>query len=163
VQAPADSPCIAVVGMGNLLMTDDGVGVHALRRLQQECPGEPVCWVDGGSDAWGALHAAQGCRALLLLEAVRGGGAPGTVYRFSVGELRAQQAPSLHQVSLTHLIALREAFGEEFEAVRVVGMEPARIECGIGLSEACSRALPQMIEAARSEIADLKSLYQDLA
>jgi len=159
VEARADSPRIAVIGMGNLLMTDDGVGVHALHRLQEGCSNETVRWVDGGTDAWGALHAAQGCRALLILDAVRGRHPPGTVYRLSLDELRARtQALSLHEVSLVHAIGLQDALGEGFDAVRIVGMEPERIEWGIGLSEACSRAMPQMLEAARSEIGELKEV-----
>jgi len=151
---------IAVIGMGSLLMQDDGVGIHALRALEDAgAADEAVALVDGGTDAWSALWAARGARHLVLLDAVRGGGEPGRVYRFALDEAKvAQDWTSLHDVSVADLVRLRTGEDEEFESVIVIGMEPARIEPGTELSAVCREALPAMVQAARDEIEGLKHI-----
>ena len=150
--------CVAVVGMGNLLMQDDGAGVHALQALRERMANEDgVELIDGGTNAWGALWAARDCRHLLLLDAVRAGGKPGDVYRFPLGDAEAPQGSvSLHDVSLAHLVGLEQMMGNRFETVTVLGMEPSRIEPAIGLSEACQRGLEELVRLAQSEIRKVK-------
>jgi len=149
---------VAVVGMGNLLMGDDGVGIHALRRLREECAEPGVSWIDGGTDAWGALWQASGHEHLVLLDAVRGGGPPGTVYRLSLAELDAHGARlSLHEATLVDLIRLEDVLDKPFASVRVVGMEPAGVKPGLELSGPCRRGLSELLKAAVSEIRRLKS------
>ena len=156
-----DRYSIAVVGMGNLLMADEGVGVHALRCLEGACDSEEVRWIDGGTDAWGAVMAARGCRHLVLVDAVQGGALPGTLYRLGLDELeRAQGGLSLHEISLPQLVELETALGYSFESVVILGMEPAAIDFGIGLSDECSKALPALVQAVNEEIRKLSSRKQ---
>lgn len=158
MDAPGGRNGIAVIGMGNLLMGDDGAGIHALQRLRQECREEGVSWIDGGTDAWGALWQASGHHHLLLLDAVRGGGPPGTVYRLSLAELDARRARlSLHEATLVDLIRLEGVLDRPFASVRVVGMEPAGVEPGVELSRPCREALSELVRAALSEIRQLKT------
>lgn len=152
MDADGRTDSIAVVGMGNLLMQDDGVGIHVLEALRQEAK-DGVELIDGGTDAWAALWEARRCCHLLVLDAVRGGGEPGTVYRLDLDGVEAPGAKwSLHDVNLVHAIGLDEALGGRFETVTVLGMEPGQVEPGIGLSEPCRRALPRLVRAALSEV-----------
>jgi len=153
---------VAVVGIGNLLMMDDGVGIHALRRLERQCRDDgAVSLVDGGTNAWGALWQARDCDRLILLDAVRGGRAPGTVYRFGLdGAEPAEVGMSLHDVSLPHLVRLESALTGGFESAEVVGMEPGRVEPAIGLSEPCMNALPALVRAAQERIREVMNRDQ---
>jgi hydrogenase maturation protease len=153
----ADRPDIAVIGMGNLLMRDDGVGVHALQELEKgESLPEGVVTVDGGTDPWGSLAATESCRRLVLLDAVKGPAEPGSIYRVPVGKLKKKEGKSsLHEIDLTHLLELKRVTGEPCDSAVVIGMEPESIEPGTELSEPCRRALPGMLEAVRKEIQHL--------
>jgi hydrogenase maturation protease len=148
--------------MGNLLMKDDGVGIHALRELERQWEGDGVEWIDGGTDAWGAMWRARNCRWALVLDAIRSGGQPGSVHCLSLDALE-EDAPgvSLHDVSLAGLIRFESAVGNGFESVRVVAMEPADISPGTELSETCRAALPDMVGECRREMLSMTA-QQDL-
>ena len=148
---------IAVIGMGNLLMKDDGVGVHALVALREQWRGRGLEWVDGGTDAWHAMWQATHCRRILILDAVHGGGLPGSIYRLSLDALEVEDpGVSLHDVSLAHLIYFEDALGNQFDSVRIVAMEPAEIAPGMELSGTCQAALPDLLRAAKAEIYDMQ-------
>ena len=148
--------------MGNLLMKDDGVGIHALRELARQWQGDEVEWIDGGTDAWSAVWRVRDCRWVLVLDAIRVGGKPGSVYRLSLDALE-EDAPgvSLHDVSLAGLIRFESAMGDGFESVRVVAMEPADISPGTELSETCRAALSDMVREGRTEMLSMTA-QQDL-
>jgi hypothetical protein len=61
---------VGVIGIGNLLLRDEGVGVHALQVLDGQMLAGDVRLIDGGTDPWAALSAAEGCSTLLVLDAV---------------------------------------------------------------------------------------------
>jgi len=155
-------PAVAVVGMGNLLMRDEGLGIHAVRHLQNtgQCA-EAARLIDGGTDAWGALCAAGACEHMLLVDAVRGGRPPGSIYVLSLDELNARADPvSLHDISLAELTHIHAALGEGPRTVRVVGMEPAVIAFGLELSEPCEQAMPELIRTVLGEIRRLHEQKQ---
>jgi len=144
---------LAVIGIGNLLLQDEGLGVHAVRELAEADPTDDVLYIDGGTDPWLALQRARGCSSLLLVDAVLGGRAPGACYSFGMDEVEPTEAVlSLHGVTLYHLIQYEKLLGNGFDEVRLVGMEPFAVDPGIGLSARCRERLPELIELARREI-----------
>ncbi|MFO8006566.1 MAG: hydrogenase maturation protease [Candidatus Brocadiia bacterium] len=144
---------VAVIGIGNLLLMDEGLGVHALRELEQEVQSDGVRCIDGGTDPWSALSAAEGCRGLVLLDAVLGGKTPGEFHRMELEQVEASDAVmSLHGLSMFHLVQYEALLGRSYTETLVLGMEPEVIEPGIGLSERCRRRLPEFVRMARAEI-----------
>ncbi len=144
---------VAVVGIGNLLLKDEGVGVHALRELRGCAWEGEVKLVDGGTDPWTAFSEAEGCRALVVLDAVVGGKDPGELHRLTLEEVEDNQVVlSLHGISLFHLVRYEALLGNTFDEVQVLGMEPSSVEPGIGLSERCRGRLANFLETARSEV-----------
>jgi hydrogenase maturation protease len=144
---------VGVIGIGNLLLKDEGVGVHALQALAVQLPAHDVKLVDGGTDPWAALSAVGGCSTLLVLDAVTGGKAPGEFHCLSLDEVETRNASmSLHGLSLFHLLCYERILGNGFDDVRVLGMEPAAIEPGVGLSDICRAKLPDFVEMVKSEI-----------
>ncbi|MHC4592513.1 MAG: hydrogenase maturation protease [Planctomycetota bacterium] len=153
-----DGPMIGVIGIGNLLLTDDGVGVHAVRALAEDSVAGRVEFIDGGTDPWAALSAAKGCRALVVLDAVVGDGAPGEFHRLSLDEVAVGVASmSLHGITLFHVLEYERLLGNGFEEVRVVGMEPAVVEPGVGLSDPCAGRLADFVGAAKMAIDEVRS------
>jgi len=148
---------VAVLGLGNVLMGDDGVGVEVIRRLEEEALPAGVKLVDGGTAAQEALYEAEGYPTVLIVDAAHGGGPPGAVYRVTPGQLRAQgagaeTAVSLHQLSALPALALEELAGRPPGRVVILGVEPGAIACRVGLSDALEAAMPAVVRAVRDEI-----------
>ena len=87
-----------IVGVGNVLLKDEGIGVHVVRALQEmslASPNGEVEVVDGGTSP-SAFDSAEGADKLIIVDAARGGGEPGTVYRFTPDEVSGEtEAPHL--------------------------------------------------------------------
>lgn len=145
----ARRPRILALGLGNLLLGDDGAGVHAVRRLNKaRLPG--VLAVDAGTGVLDALHLIERADCLLAVDALRAGGAPGTLYALALDGVRDDGVRhSAHELSL--LAALRMARRQPREIV-VLGIEPGRIDFGEQLSQPVARTLPRLVAAARRVI-----------
>lgn len=121
---------ILILGVGNVLLADEGVGVHTVRRLTEEYVWpENVTLVDGGTLGVSLMEFIQNCDYLIVIDAVRGGHAPGSVYRLEEDGLRKSlgMSDSMHQVDLVDTLIMCDlATGKRPEAV-VFGLEPKEI------------------------------------
>jgi len=144
---------ILIVGLGNVLMMDDGVGVHAIKELQKDPPGGEVCVAEVGTAVLGAVHLFEWADRILAIDAVKAGGPPGAIYAFDAeGSEDRGHRMSLHELNL--LGALRFiGSAHPRPPVVILGVEPAVIDYGMDLSETVRAVLPQVVEAAR-EIVD---------
>jgi len=144
-----------VIGLGNPLMGDDAIGLIALERLAALGFAPPVEFVDGGVWGLALLPDIERAGALLLLDAVHGDREPGALY-----VLPADQVPrvlsgnlSPHQVDVRELLALAELRGALPPHLHVVGVQPAAINYGDGLSSTVSAAVDGMVCAACAVLA----------
>jgi hydrogenase maturation protease len=145
-----------VLGLGNILLGDDGVGVRALETLQQRyhLPAE-VEPVDGGVLGVGLLSVVEGASDLLIVDAAVGGRAPGSVSRL-VGEAIPNTLAlkmSMHQVGLRDVMALCCLRGTTPPRVVVWAIEPGTLEPGTSLSAAVSSQLDTLVQAVVDELA----------
>jgi hydrogenase maturation protease len=131
---------IAVIGCGNPTRSDDGAGPEAVRRLlaRGNCPAERVRLLDAGTDGMAVMFAAKDAQALILIDAVRSGSAPGAVFELDGAALERPHVPTLtlHDFRWDHaLYAARRIFGEAFPARVVVQLiEAETVAFGISLS-----------------------------
>ena len=140
-----------VLGLGNLLLGDEGVGVHAAQALLKE-RFEGVEIQDIGTAILDALPALERAKRVIVLDAMKGHGNPGTIYRISMDQCMGNPCiGSLHGFDLRSVLAMagREAPPE----VLVLGVEPAMIDWSLDLSPTVRRSLPVLLEAVRSELA----------
>ena len=143
---PPRRPRILVAGLGNLLLKDDGVGVHAVRALQHRVP-RGVRAVEVGTGVLDALHLIEWADRILAIDAMQADGSPGTIYRFEVGDVADRLIKaSLHEVDL--LAALRFLTSGHRPEVAVLGIEPETIDAGMDLSSSVRAALPTLVAAA---------------
>ena len=146
-----------VLGIGNLLLQDDGVGLRMLDELRQDADdwAPDVEFVDGGTQGI-ALLGVMGARPwMVLLDAVSHGGKPGSVYVMSGAEalaLRFVTGATAHEGGAGSLLALATLTGDLPERCSVVGVEPEVVRTGIGLSPSVQGSLADAIAAARREI-----------
>jgi len=154
---------IAIVGLGNILMQDEGVGVHVIRALEEEDLGPAVDCFDGGTALAELMPSLEGYRKLILVDAVKGGGKPGAVYRFEVNAFTptpgdptpSGSSPaklSLHETTLYESLQMAELCGSVPEEVLIIGVEPKVIAEGLDLSEDVRASLPRVIHAIRREV-----------
>src|SRR5512136_871134 len=93
-------PRILIAGLGNILLKDDGVGVHAVRELRQDPPSGALV-VEVGTAVLDALHLFERGEAIVAIDAMRAGGFPGTIYSLGVKEIdEPGPKASLHELSL---------------------------------------------------------------
>ena len=146
---------LLVLGIGNLLLGDEGVGVHAAQKLQRVPRLEGVEVLEVGTAILEALPALEEADSVILLDAVQAGGAPGSIYRFALD--RAQGNPciaSMHGFDIFRVLTLTRR--QTPLQVVVLGVEPARISWSIFLSPPVTRAIPGLLAAVEAEIDHLR-------
>jgi hydrogenase maturation protease len=142
-----------VLGLGNLLMGDEGVGIHVVQRLQElELP-PGVEAVDGGTAAFDLILILRDADRVIIVDAVRAGGEAGSIYRFTSGDIEeaSHGALSLHQATFQEVLQAAELLGIEPE-ITIIGIEPRRIAPGLELSPELQEALPQVVKAVWDEL-----------
>lgn len=137
---------IAVLGVGNLLMKDDGVGIHALQRLQADPP-PGVDLYDVGTSILRMQSVLEEYPTVVVLDAVACGSLPGTVVRIDGHSLEASRSGSLHDMGVAEV--LRMIPEQKWPRLIVMGIEPAAVEIGLELSEPAAIAMPELERAVR--------------
>ena len=129
---------VLVLGVGNILFSDEAIGVRTVEHLQQcaSLPGN-VELMDGGTLGIRLMDAIMGCDLLIVVDAVLGGGEPGTLYRLEGEGLR-------ESMSFRDTLIYCDLAGHRPDAV-VIGMEPADYHTmEIGLTPVCQARLPDL-------------------
>jgi len=134
---------VTVMGVGNPIMGDDGVGLELLAAVEAAFPDHRVTFVDGGTGGMELIPVVQDAERLLILDAVAGE-TPGAVV-----EVAGDQIPRLlstkvspHQVGLLDVFTAARLLGREPAEAMVVGVVPASVELRVGLSDVVAAALP---------------------
>ncbi|MCZ2152151.1 MAG: hydrogenase maturation protease [Bryobacterales bacterium] len=144
---------VLVLGIGNALLQDDGVGLRLLERVKETAGPAPDCeFIDGGTQGIALLGYLTGREKLVMLDAIGLGGEPGTVHVLRGGDIegfRARRAATPHEGNALELLAMAKLLGEEPGEVVIVGVEPAAVRTGIGLSDAVEAALPRAAAAVK--------------
>jgi hydrogenase maturation protease len=144
-----------VLGCGNELMGDEGVGVHVARLLEAKLSGSApnIRVIDGGTSP-DFCHLLDGAEKLVIVDAVKGGCEPGTVYRFSPDQIVAEEAvaTSVHQIGVLDNLKMMELTGNRPAETVIIGVEPARIELGLELSPGISERMSDFVRVVLEEI-----------
>ena len=148
---------VVVVGVGNLLLGDEGVGVHVVEALGREYVPPYLELIDAGTALMDVLGTLRGYQRIFLVDALRAGGSPGSVYRLAFSELRrraerGQLTMSLHQSGLLEAAALARMQGVDPDSITIIAVEPANMEPGIELSERVSRRLRDVCHLVMEEV-----------
>ncbi len=151
---------IVVIGVGNTILSDDGVGVHASRLLEND-PRVPsgVTILDGGTLGLELIPYVSDATCLLFLDAVNAEAAPGTLTRMTGSELLAAPGGrSVHQLGVADLIAALALTCAKPQEIVVLGVQPAYTDWGTSLSPDVEAMLAPLVDAAVSQLQHWKNM-----
>jgi hydrogenase maturation protease len=145
---------IIILGIGNILLSDEGIGVHVANELFKMALPDNVSVVEGGTDGFRLLNVITEADRLVVIDAVRGGNEPGTVYRFDVDEVKScpsEFKTSVHQIGILEVIDLSGLIGKS-PYTTIIGIEPKSLEMGMELSPQIREKIPRIIELVFDEV-----------
>lgn len=148
-------PEITVLGIGNVILRDEGFGVRVAEHIDAlyDFP-DNVQVLDGGTLGPELLRFVTGTKNLLILDAVKGSGKPGTIYTFrdSNVDKHFQDKLSAHEIGIQDVLALLDVTGRPIPHVTVMGAEPYDLEAGLELSEGLKKLVPKLTDMAIDEL-----------
>lgn len=149
-----------VLGLGNVLLQDEGVGVRAVERLQHhiDLPSD-VEVLDGGTLGLELLSRFEGVERLIVVDAVDAAAPPGARLRFVDQKIPASRGPMMspHQLSLPHLLALARVQGILPSSVVLWGMQVQQVGMGLNLSPPVAAQLDALVQAVVEEVKEISS------
>ncbi|MGQ9477780.1 MAG: hydrogenase maturation protease [Candidatus Bipolaricaulia bacterium] len=158
---------VLILGLGNELLRDDGLGIYAAQALRAELELKPekrgieLEVLESPLSGPAILDLLIGYDRAIIIDAVRTeGGRPGEIYELDLDELQLglKPSPSLHYAGLPELWALAEGLGLDFPKVKIYAVEAGDLSFGEGLTEAVTKALPELLSLVREEIRRLPSV-----
>lgn len=146
---------ILVLGVGSILMTDEGIGVRAVEELQRRFRfPDNVEVLDGGTSGIELLSYISGKDYLIIIDAVKSGSPPGTLVRVEGKDVPARFRTRLspHQLGISDLLAVATLNDEMPKELLLFGIEPKDIVMGIGLSDEVKANLGRLIDVVIDEL-----------
>lgn len=141
---------IVIVGVGNVLCKDEGVGVHVVESLKAYHLPDNVIIHDCGTGGLDILEFLEGSDKAIIVDAVRGGMKPGEIYNFRLDEIDAKDGEmkmlSLHELDLVKAMEIGKRAYKTPEKILVIGIEPKNVEVGIDLTTEVREAIPRVIQ-----------------
>ncbi len=150
---PKQTQRTVIIGVGNLLLKDEGIGIHVANALQQMDIGESVTVIDGGTSPDLVAYAEAGDR-LIIIDAARAGGEPGTIYRLHPADLAPDSGGtfSVHDIGVEQSLKMMALIGNQPKEVIIIGIEPRVIDWGTELSPDLQQKVPEIVKVVLREI-----------
>ena len=139
---------VVVLGVGNVLLSDEGVGVHVANKLMEMDLPPGIEVVEGGTYGFGLINVVTEADRLIVVDAVKGGGPAGSIYRFDLKDAPTypdMDKTSVHQISILEVIRLSELVGQTPETT-IIGVEPKSVAIGLQLSPVVEDRLTRIVE-----------------
>lgn len=142
-----------IIGCGNLLMQDEGVGIHLIRHLHDKQMPDDVELVDAAAGGFDLLDFIEGSSRVVIVDAVKARGKPGDIYKFAPEDFDVDPLlkTSLHDVCLKDVFNILKLAGK-LPSVTVFGIEPKSMGWGMDLTDEVKKALPRLGELVMKEM-----------
>jgi len=146
-----------VLGMGNTILCDDGVGIYAVQEAAKRCKRDDVVFADASVGGMRLLDVIAGYDRIIMVDAIRtADGQPGDVYRLHPGDLPTLHSGSTHDLSLIGALALGRGMGMQLPADEdfvIVAVEVEEVwTFGEECTPAVAQAIPRAVEAVLAEL-----------
>jgi hydrogenase maturation protease len=143
---------ILIVGIGNLLCRDEGIGVHVIQEIKNLKLPDHIDLLDMGTSTMDLISYLEGVKKLIVIDAMKAGGPPGTIYKCRPEDfLPEEEGPiSLHEIGLLESLNMAQKMGMKIDTV-IIGVEPKVLDWGMELSKEVKSKIPNIIEAVLKE------------
>lgn len=146
---------VAIVGVGNILLKDEGIGVKVVKELENEFsfPSD-VALIDGGTAGHHLINMISDFDVLIVVDAVQGGEPPGTIYKFAFDQIpfEVNTHLSVHQVGVLEALNQVKLLGKE-QKITFIGIEPQDISpWGMELTPVIADKIPKLITLVLEEL-----------
>lgn len=144
---------ILIVGVGNLLCRDDGIGVHVINEMKNLNLPNNVELLDIGTSTLDLFSYLKSIEKMIVIDAIKGGLEPGSIYRLFPEDLipDSQKPIALHEIGLLESLRMAEKMGIKVKTV-IIGIEPEIIDWGMELTERLRAKIPLIIETVLKEL-----------
>lgn len=152
---------ILVVGVGNILLADEGLGIVALSELRRKLLSDDVVLFDAGTDIYKIMNFNDHFRKIIVLDAVKQKQPAGTIYRLPLEQIEIESdAKSSHQIKVIEALKLMQITIDNFKESEIIimGVEPNRIDYCVGLSKEVENALFYFVDLVLEEIENARSI-----
>ncbi len=142
---------ITVLGIGNIILSDEGFGVRVVEYLQKNYTfPDNVALIDGGTLGVELTQFITGTKRLLIIDSIDGGKTAGTLFHFEGEEIRAHFSEKLsaHEVGIQDVLTMLEVTGKPVPEVIVIGAQPYSLEAGVDLTPQMKALLPTIADEA---------------
>ncbi|EAX46611.1 hydrogenase expression/formation protein [Thermosinus carboxydivorans Nor1] len=139
---------VTVLGIGNILLRDEGFGVRVVEELLRRHTFPPYVQVlDGGTLGMELLRFLTGTDRLIIIDAIAGDGPPGTLYEFKDQAVKSyfREKVSMHELGIQEVLASLEILGQPITEITVFGVQPASLDIGLDLSPPAVAAIDPVI------------------
>ena len=142
------------MGIGNILLKDEGIGVHVVRRLKEMDLPKNVEVLDGGTAGLELVDFMENRRKLIVIDAVKTGDKPGTIYRLTEKNLviKPKAMLSFHEIDFLDALHISDVMKNKPEEIVVIGIEPKDMSDGVDLSPEIEKRIPRIIEIVMEEV-----------
>jgi len=150
---------IVVIGIGNLLLMDEGIGIHTINELEKHDLPESIEIYDGGTGGFKLIDLMHGAARVIFIDAVETGKSPGTVTIFGAEEVHSiynNKKYSLHDTDLMEIIKMTEMLGNP-PMIEIVGIQPKTINYGTTLSKELADSMSNIVNSVLKKIEEVCS------
>lgn len=149
-----DKHRLAILGIGNPLCRDDGIGIRAVQEMQISGNYPDTDIIDGGTSPDLLSLLDENTERLIIVDALKGGGRPGDIYRLDIDEsnISDESSASLHGLGVLDSLKMMRALDMNLPRVTLIGIEPSDTSNGLYLSPEIEALVPQVIKTIENEM-----------
>ena len=155
---------ITILGIGNIILSDEGFGVRVVEYLQKnfDFP-DNVALIDGGTLGIELTQFITGTKKLLIIDSIDGDKAPGTIFHLVGEEIKKHfsEKISAHEIGIQDVLTMLELTGKTIPEVVVIGAQPFSLEAGVELTPQMQKLMPVIAEKALEILKSWKSEFQN--
>jgi len=164
IESVKNKPRITVLGIGNILLQDEGIGVHLIQELAGELHNIDVDLIDGGTSPDIPYLVSEDTDKLIIIDAIDAGDEPGAIYKFTPEDIEQDKASpiSLHEIGVLQSLRLMSLENRKPKSTVIIGIQPKTIDYGMELSTDIKKKLPEVIKLVLKEIEETKTATEVL-
>lgn len=153
---------ITVLGIGNIILSDEGFGVRVVEYLQENFNfPDNVQLVDGGTLGIELTQFVTGTKKLLIIDSIDGGKASGSIFHLVGDEIRNHfsEKISAHEIGIQDVLTMLELTGRAIPEVVVIGAQPFSLEAGVELTPQMKKLIPKIADMAIDILRSWKAIH----